>query len=105
MKNNERSIEHHQSQANPAPKRKLPQKPQIMIKSIGPIEVWDLHDGKVDFDEIWVDLTAEIASKEWETRLVFDNPTQAEEFITKLGGALAQREIEKSVRRLIRRTK
>ena len=113
MKKHERSIEHHQSAtndrtprthkrklmgpanfpvgtANRAPKRKLPKNSQIVIKSIGPIEVWDVHEQGLDFDEIWIDLTAETASEEWETRLVFENPTQAKEFITKLREALAQ---------------
>ncbi len=119
MKNQGRSIEHHQSAtndriprthkrklmgpanfpvgaANRAPKRKLPKNSQIAIKSIGPIEVWDVHEQGLDFEEIWIDLTAETASEEWETRLVFDNPTQAEEFITKLRGALAQKTEKKA---------
>jgi hypothetical protein len=77
--------------ANRAPKWKLPKNSQILIKSIGPIKVWEVHEKGLDFEEIWIDLTAETASEEWETRLVFDNPTQAEEFITKLRGALAQK--------------
>jgi hypothetical protein len=92
-------------QANRAPEHYLPKQSQILIKSIGSIEVWDVQEKTVDFEEIWIDLTVESESKEWETRLVFDNSTQAEEFITKLAGALAQRAIEKSIRQLIRRTK
>jgi hypothetical protein len=90
MKNHERSIEHHQSQANPAPKQNLPKKSQILVKSIGPIWFWEYHGDGLDFEEMLIDVTAETASKEWEIKLVLDSRTQAEEFITKLRGALAQ---------------
>ena len=90
MKNHERSIEHHQSQANPAPKQNLPKKSQILVKSIGPIWFWEYHGDGLNFEEMLIDVTAETASKEWEIKLVLDSRTQAEEFITKLRGALAQ---------------
>ncbi len=119
MKNHRRSIEHHQSQANEriprarkrklmqpanspvgeanrAPKRKLPQKPQILIKSIGRTWYWEYHGDGLDLEEMLVDVTAETASEKGEIRLVLDSRTQVEELITKLRGALAQESEEET---------
>ncbi len=83
-------------EANRGPKWKRGKKPQISIKNIGRIKAWDLHDGGADLEEIWIDLIVETVSEEWEISLVLDSPTQAEELITKIGAALAQKDDEKT---------
>jgi hypothetical protein len=83
-------------EANQGPDWKRGKKPQISVKSIGRVELWDVHEIGVDFEEIWIDLIIETVSEEWEVRLILDSPTQAEELITKIGAALAQKDDEKT---------
>jgi hypothetical protein len=83
-------------EANGGPKWKRGRKPQIAIKSIGRVELWDVHEIGVDFEEIWIDLTVETVSEEWKVKLILDSPTQAEELITKLRAALAQKSEDKT---------
>jgi len=92
MKKHERSIEHHQSQTNPAPKENLPKKSQILVKTIGPIWFWEYHGDGLDFEEMLIDVTAETDSEECQIRLVIDSRTQVEELIASLSGALEESE-------------